>query len=77
MSILPMLTATKVLKALLNGGFVIVRQIGSHVQLRHPKDSSILVTVAKHNRDITRKNVASILKQAHLTTDEFLKLLHP
>jgi predicted RNA binding protein YcfA (HicA-like mRNA interferase family) len=75
MSILPILTATKILKALLRGGFVIVRQVGSHVQLKHPKDPQILVTVAKHNLDLTRKGLTSILKQAKLTTGEFLKLL--
>lgn len=75
MSILPILTAAKILKALLRGGFVVARQVGSHMQLKHPKDSRILVTVAKHSRDLTRKSLASILKQAKLTADEFLKLL--
>ncbi len=75
MSILPVLTAAKILKALLHGGFVIVRQVGSHVQLKHPRDSRILVTVAKHGADLTRKSLANILKQAKLTTNEFLKLL--
>ena len=75
MSILPVLTATKVLQALLRGGFYVVRQIGSHVQLRHPKDPRVLVTVARHGRDITRSTLSSILKQARLSTSEFLKLL--
>ena len=75
MSILPILTATKILKALLRGGYVVVRQIGSHVQLKHPKNVRIFVTVAKHSRDLTRKSLASILKQAKLTTEQFLKLL--
>ena len=75
MSILPVLTAAKILKALLRGGFVIVRQVGSHVQLKHPKNPRILVTVAKHSFDLTRKSLAGILKQAQLTTNEFLKLL--
>lgn len=75
MSILPVLTATKVLQALLRGGFYIARQIGSHVQLRHPKDPRLLVTVARHSRDITRSTLSSILKQARLSANEFLKLL--
>ncbi|MDQ1299628.1 MAG: hypothetical protein QG636_296 [Patescibacteria group bacterium] len=75
MSILPILTAAKVLKALAKGGFTIVRQVGSHVQLRHPKDPEVLVTVARHSRDISRKMLASILKQARLSAKEFLKLL--
>lgn len=75
MSILPILTAAKILKALLRGGFVVARHVGSHMQLKHPKDPRILVTVAKHSRDLTRKSLASILKQAKLTVGEFLKLL--
>ena len=75
MSILPVLTAAKILKALLRGGFVIVRQVGSHVQLKHPKSPQTLVTVAKHNRDIIRSTLASILKQAKLSAEDFLKLL--
>ena len=75
MSILPILTAAKILRALLRGGFYAVRQVGSHVQLKHPKDPRILVTVARHSRDITRSTFSSILKQAHLSVDEFLKLL--
>lgn len=75
MSIIPILSATKILRALLRGGYVIARQIGSHIQLRHPKDPRITVTVASHNRDITRSTLASILKQAKLSTEEFLKLL--
>lgn len=75
MSILPVLTAVKILRALQNGGFYIVRQAGSHIQLKHLKDQRILVTVARHGRDISRKNLSSILKQAKLSVQEFLKLL--
>ena len=75
MSILPILTAAKILRAFLKGGFYVVRQAGSHIQLKHPKDPRILVTVARHGRDITRKTLSSILKQARLSADDFLKLL--
>ena len=75
MSILPILTAAKILQALLRGGYRIVRQVGSHLHLKHPKDPRILVTVARHSRDVTRSTLASILKQAKLSVDEFLKLL--
>ena len=75
MSILPILTATKILQVLLRNGYYIVRQTASHVQLKHFKDSSILVTVARHSRDITRKTLASILKQSKLSVEEFLRFL--
>ena len=75
MSILPILTATKILQTLLRGGYYVARQTASHVQLKHLKNPRILVTVARHNRDITRKTLASILKQSKLSVEEFLRLL--
>jgi len=75
MSILPIISATKILQALLRGGYYIVRQTASHVQLKHLKNPSIFVTVARHSRDITRKTLASILKQSKLSVEEFLRLL--
>ena len=75
MSILPVLSATKILQALLRGGYYIVRQTASHVQLKHFKDPKIFVTIARHSRDITRKTLASILKQSKLSAKEFLRLL--
>ncbi len=75
MSILPILTAAKILQALLRGGYHIVGQVGSHVKLKHFKDPRISITVPRHARDVTRKMLSSILKQARLSTHEFLRLL--
>jgi len=75
MSILPILTARAVLRVLFRAGFVVVRQVGSHIQLRHPVDSRIRVTIPNHSRDLTRALLSSILKQAKLTPEMFLKLL--
>jgi len=75
MSILPVLAARIVLRVLLRAGFVIIRQVGSHIQLRHPVDPRIRVTVPNHARDITRGLLSSILKQAKLTPEMFLKFL--
>ena len=75
MSLLPVLSAAKILQALLRGGFYVARQVGSHLQLKHPRDPRILVTVARHSRDISRNTLANILKQARLSVDDFLRLL--
>lgn len=75
MSLLPILSAAKILQTLLRGGFHVVRQVGSHVQLKHPKDPTVLITVARHSRDVSRKTLSSILKQAKLSVGEFLRLL--
>lgn len=75
MSIVPVLSAIKILQALLRGGYFVVRQVGSHVHLKHARDPRILVTVARHSKDVSRKVLSSILRQAKLTPEEFLKLL--
>ena len=70
-----MLRATDIIRALQKAGLVIVRQSGSHMQLRHQTDSSRRATVARHSKDISRKSLASILKQSKLSAEEFLRLL--
>lgn len=75
MSILPMLRYAAIIAALIKAGFIIVRQKGSHVFLRHAIDPTRFATVPKHARDISRKDLASILRQSKLSVDQFLKLL--
>ena len=70
-----MLRAVAIVKVLLKAGFRIIRQKGSHIHLRHISDTTRHATVPNHPKDISRKNLASILKQAGLTVEEFLKLL--
>lgn len=71
---LPALPPRKVLKALYKVGFQDRNQSGSHLTLVHPK-KSLRVTVPIHNQDIPMGTLRSIIKQAHLTETEFLKLL--
>lgn len=75
MSILPMLKASEIIRALQKAGFVIVRQRGSHVHLRHSFGGERQATVALHSKDISRKNLASILRQARLSAKDFLEYL--
>ena len=75
MSILPMLGAAAIIRTLVRAGFIVIRQKGSHVFLRHIRDSSRFATVPRHPRDVSRKDLASILRQAKLSVEEFLKLL--
>ena len=75
MSILPMLRAVVIIRALLRAGFVFVRQKGSHVFLRHPTNPTRFATVPKHSRDVARKDLASILRQSKISVEEFLRLL--
>lgn len=70
-----MLRAAVIVRALRKAGFQIIRQRGSHVHLRHFSNPTRYATVAYHSADISRKDLASILKQAQLSVGEFLKLL--
>lgn len=76
MSVLPVLKPRRVLRALMRAGFVIHHQSGSHAQLRHPLKPHLHVTIPRHDRfDLPRSVLRSILRQAELTEEEFLKLL--
>jgi predicted RNA binding protein YcfA (HicA-like mRNA interferase family) len=70
------LNGRKIVKALQRGGFVVVRVSGSHHVLRKPNFPASKVIVPVHGaRDVPPGTVASILKQAALTVEEFAKLL--
>ena len=75
MGITPILKAKEVLQILLKLGFKIVSQQGSHIKLRHVIDKTRQVVLPKHNKDIKRGTLLSILRQAKISLDEFLKLL--
>ncbi|MSU74260.1 addiction module toxin, HicA family [Candidatus Kaiserbacteria bacterium] len=75
MSIIPMLRAAEIVRALRKAGFGVIRHRGSHTHLRHSSDPTRYATVPYHSRDISRKDLASILRQSQLSVEEFLKLL--
>jgi len=64
--------AREVLARLQRAGFVIRRQSGSHVVLRHPDGRQTYVAV--HTADVPTGTFRAILKQASLTEEEFRKL---
>ncbi|MCA9998685.1 MAG: type II toxin-antitoxin system HicA family toxin [Anaerolineales bacterium] len=71
---LPSLNGRQIITALQNGGFVIVRQKGSHVRLQHPDGR--VVTVPLHpGQDVGRGLLRKILRDADITRDEFIELL--
>ena len=75
MSALSAVTAKVVIRVLQRFGFVIARQAGSHVRLRHLADPTRNVTVPYHGRDITKKTLLSILRQAKIGVEEFKHML--
>lgn len=64
--------ARDVLTRLQRAGFVIRRQSGSHVVLRHPDGRQTYV--AMHTADVPIGTFRAILKQAGLTEAEFKNL---
>lgn len=69
---LPVLTAKKVERALLHGGFKFIRQHGSH---RIYVKNSQAVTIPFHGGDLRKGTLKSIVKQSGLTFEEFFRLL--
>lgn len=57
-----------VIRALKKHGFMEVKTVGSHVDLRH--SSGYRTTVPFHSKTLGKGLVAKILKQSHLTIDE-------
>lgn len=71
---LPALTPQKVIRVLKKKGFEEIRQTGSHlIFVNHAKNKIIPIPI--HSKDIKRGLLASIIKQAGMTTEEFIKLL--
>lgn len=65
-------TAKEVLGKLLKAGFVIKRQSGSHIIIRHPDGRQSYI--AMHTKDIPEGTFRKILKQFNITIEEFKKL---
>jgi predicted RNA binding protein YcfA (HicA-like mRNA interferase family) len=64
--------ARELLGKLQRAGFVIRRQSGSHVVLRHPDGRQTYV--AMHTGDVPPGTFRAILKQSGLNEEEFRKL---
>jgi len=75
MSFVPIIRAAKLIPILVRIGFKIVRQVGSHIHLAHIINKTLKVTIPVHNKDLAKKTLLSILKQANIPLDELLRLL--
>ena len=75
MSKVPSLSYKKILAALERDGWIVVRQLGSHIRLEKKlPDETLKITVPAH-RPVKRSTLAKILKQTRIDLDDFLKLL--
>jgi predicted RNA binding protein YcfA (HicA-like mRNA interferase family) len=64
-----------VLQALQREGFFIHHTAGNHYVLKHPDKPALRVTLPYHNKDLKRRTLASIIEQAGMNVDEFIRLL--
>jgi predicted RNA binding protein YcfA (HicA-like mRNA interferase family) len=72
---LPRIPSILVIRALKKDGFYEHHTTGGHIQLRHPEKQNLRVTVPFHRKELTPKTLKSIINQAMLTLEEFIKFL--
>jgi predicted RNA binding protein YcfA (HicA-like mRNA interferase family) len=70
---LPVLSGAELISALGKLGWVLVRQRGSHVRLRHP-DRTVPLVVPLH-RELKRGTLAGILRDAGVSADDLRRLV--
>jgi predicted RNA binding protein YcfA (HicA-like mRNA interferase family) len=75
MSGLPVISGRDTVAALQRIGYVVMRQKGSHIRLRHPTDSRrVPVTVPDH-KELKSGTLRTIIRDAGLSVEEFRDLL--
>ena len=72
---LPTVKPKEAIKALQKAGFYIHHQTGSHIVMKHPANHRVRPVIPMHNKDLKRGTLRSIVNQAGLTIEEFIKLL--
>ena len=72
MSKLPQIKPRSLIKFFKKQGFKISRQVGSHARLVHSDGRKI--TIAIHNKPIAPGTLGTILRQANMSREVFLKL---
>jgi len=68
------LGADEVLQALQRAGFMILRQRGSHIRLKHP-DGRVVTVPVHSGHEIGRGLLRKILRDAEFSWEEFLAFL--
>ena len=74
MSTFPSLTGKKIVATLKKAGFVLERQRGSHIFLRHPDGRATVVPIHK-GETIGPGLFAKILRDAEMAREDFIKIM--
>lgn len=72
---LPLVSGRRVIKALTKAGFLVAGRKGSHVRLKKKVDDRVFVVIVPDHAELARGTLKSILRQANMTREEFLRLL--
>jgi len=75
MAKLPRIPSILIIKTLKRAGFYEHHTSGGHIQLRHQEKLHLRITIPFHRKDLNPKTLKSIIAQAELTVDDFIKLL--
>jgi len=73
MSKLPVISGRECIKALEKAGFYFKRQEGSHIVMR--RDDPFGQVVVPNHKELDRGTLRAIIRQARLSSNEFMKLL--
>ena len=71
---LPVVSGRQLVRALRKTGYLVDRQKGSHIVLRHTEPPFRRVTVPDH-KEVAKGTLRAILREAGLTSDELVELL--
>ena len=72
---LPVVSGRELVRGLEKVGYVVDRQKGSHIVLRHTEPPFRRVTVPDH-KELARGTLRALLRQVGLTLDELIDLLN-
>jgi len=72
---LPTPSAHEVIRALSGQGFQVVSQKGSHIKMKKIAPNETLVVIVPDHSEIPAGTLKSIIRQAGMTNEEFIRLL--
>ena len=74
MTRLPVVSDMEVVAALKKAGYVLVRQRGSHMRMRHPENPGRKPVTVPGHKEVKPGLLRKVVKDANLSVEEFRKL---
>lgn len=72
---LPVVSGQEAIRVFQRLGYVVVRQHGSHIRLRHPTDPAKTPLTVPDHRSLKPGLLRKLIRDAQLEVDEFARLL--